>query len=94
MYLTVFPLVYERSSLGNTERNFSNTLLDVLPVKGPQGPLLQNSNVSSQNNIPEQHAWTVQPEVLVLRAPTLGMCSFSMHFICSFCIIFFFFLVY
>ncbi|XP_044148782.1 LOW QUALITY PROTEIN: centrosomal protein of 192 kDa [Bufo gargarizans] len=56
----------------------SNTSLDVLPVKGPQGPLLPNS-VSSQNTIPEQRSWTVQPEVLVLRAPTVGGLAATGH---------------
>ncbi|XP_066435610.1 centrosomal protein of 192 kDa isoform X2 [Eleutherodactylus coqui] len=67
------------SPLGKTERNLSNTSLDVLPVKGPQGPLLPNTNVSSQNNNPEQHLWTVQPESLVLRVPTVGGLAATGH---------------
>ncbi|XP_056377488.1 centrosomal protein of 192 kDa isoform X2 [Hyla sarda] len=60
------------SPQGNTERHLSYMSLDDLPVKGPQGPLLPNTNVLSQNNIPEQHPWTVKPDVLVLRAPNVG----------------------
>ncbi|KAG8571321.1 hypothetical protein GDO81_011594 [Engystomops pustulosus] len=65
------------SALGNPERSLSNTSLDVLPVKGPQGPLI--SKVSSQCNIPEQHQWTVRPEILMLRAPTVGGLAITGH---------------
>ncbi|KAM3928231.1 centrosomal protein of 192 kDa isoform 1-T1 [Leptodactylus fuscus] len=67
------------SPLGNTEKNLSNTSLDVLPVKGPQGPVLPNNNVSSQVNILEKQPWVVQPEVLVLRVPPVGGLASAGH---------------
>ncbi|XP_069813914.1 centrosomal protein of 192 kDa isoform X2 [Dendropsophus ebraccatus] len=67
------------SPLGNTERNFSYMSLDDLPVKGPQGPLFPNTNVSSQSNIPEPPLWTVKPEVLVLKAPSAGGIASTGH---------------
>ncbi|KAM4027032.1 centrosomal protein of 192 kDa isoform 2-T2 [Anomaloglossus baeobatrachus] len=60
------------SPLGNKERSFSNASLDVLPVRGPQGPILPNNNVSSQKSILDQRPWSVQPEALILRAPAAG----------------------
>ncbi|XP_073535087.1 centrosomal protein of 192 kDa isoform X2 [Phyllobates terribilis] len=67
------------STLGNAEQNFSNASLDVLPVRGPQGPFLTNSNVSFQKNVLEQHPWSVLPEALVLRAPPSGGLATTGH---------------
>ncbi|XP_069587109.1 centrosomal protein of 192 kDa [Ranitomeya imitator] len=67
------------SPLGNTERNFSNASLDVLPVRGPQGPFLTNSNVSFQKNVLEQHPWSVLPEALMLKAPAAGGLATTGH---------------
>ncbi|XP_077348526.1 centrosomal protein of 192 kDa isoform X1 [Lithobates pipiens] len=47
----------------NTQRSISNTSLDDLPVKGPQGPRLSNAN-RSENTL------TVQPECLQLKLST------------------------
>ncbi|CAJ0922251.1 unnamed protein product [Ranitomeya imitator] len=67
------------SPLRNTERNFSNASLDVLPVRGPQGPFLTNSNVSFQKNVLEQHPWSVLPEALMLKAPAAGGLATTGH---------------
>ncbi|XP_075070503.1 centrosomal protein of 192 kDa [Mixophyes fleayi] len=55
----------------NAERHIVNTSLDVLPVKGPQGSLLPNNKPVQNGDIPV-HTWSVQPESLVLSAPTTG----------------------
>ncbi|XP_077577077.1 centrosomal protein of 192 kDa [Stigmatopora nigra] len=47
---------------------FANVSLDVLPVKGPQGPTLRTTE--SPPRLSE--SWTVHPEQLVLTAPTLN----------------------
>ncbi|XP_073446144.1 centrosomal protein of 192 kDa isoform X2 [Dendrobates tinctorius] len=67
------------SPLGNTERNFSNASLDVLPVRGPQGPFVTNSNVLFQKNVLEQHPWSVLPETLMLKAPAAGGLATTGH---------------
>uniref|UniRef100_H3D713 Centrosomal protein 192 n=1 Tax=Tetraodon nigroviridis TaxID=99883 RepID=H3D713_TETNG len=47
-----------------------NVSLDVLPVKGPQGPALRVTEPSSEPRR-ESESWSVHPEQLVLAAPTL-----------------------
>ncbi|XP_061674954.1 centrosomal protein of 192 kDa isoform X2 [Syngnathoides biaculeatus] len=52
-----------------------NVSLDVLPVKGPQGPGIRvtGSSLKISNPEPRQsESWTVHPEQLVLAAPTMN----------------------
>ncbi|XP_007487810.2 centrosomal protein of 192 kDa isoform X2 [Monodelphis domestica] len=57
----------------NSERHINNVSLDVLPVKGPQGsPLpLKPAAEPGQNTLISQQTWTVQPEHLILSAPSV-----------------------
>ncbi|KYO35334.1 centrosomal protein of [Alligator mississippiensis] len=49
-----------------------NTTLDVLPVKGPQGPSLSlNTDEPLQSRLASQHVWAIQPEHLILTSPSL-----------------------
>ncbi|XP_019380490.1 PREDICTED: centrosomal protein of 192 kDa isoform X2 [Gavialis gangeticus] len=49
-----------------------NTTLDVLPVKGPQGPSLSlNTDEPLQSQLASQHVWAIQPEHLILTSPSL-----------------------
>ncbi|MFT7816198.1 centrosomal protein of 192 kDa isoform X1 [Arapaima gigas] len=61
------------SGFGNSDRHI-NISLDVLPVKGPQSPAMA----------PKEHAelpvsWTIQPEHLVLTAPTISNTADTKH---------------
>ncbi|KAM6967635.1 centrosomal protein of 192 kDa [Aplochiton taeniatus] len=69
------------SSSGNSDRHVSNVSLDVLPVKGPQGPALKVAEGSLEKAAPSleagsgaarQGSWTIHPEQLVLSAPTIN----------------------
>ncbi|CAH2284707.1 Hypothetical predicted protein [Pelobates cultripes] len=61
------------SSVGSTERNIGNISLDVLPVKGPQGPpLFSSTNQPVQPSASHEQTWSVQPDYLVLTAPTIS----------------------
>ncbi|XP_077454036.1 centrosomal protein of 192 kDa isoform X2 [Stigmatopora argus] len=54
---------------------FANVSLDVLPVKGPQGPTLSvsGSSLKTSESLPRlSESWSVHPEQLVLTAPTLN----------------------
>ncbi|XP_015804836.1 centrosomal protein of 192 kDa isoform X2 [Nothobranchius furzeri] len=44
--------------------------LDVLPVRGPQGPALRVSEPSSE--VTQSESWTIHPQQLVLAAPTIN----------------------
>ncbi|KAK3551397.1 hypothetical protein QTP70_016635 [Hemibagrus guttatus] len=57
------------SGLGTSERHFSNVSLDVLPVKGPS--LCASEPVLKQAESSVVNTWSVQPEHLVLTAPTI-----------------------
>ncbi|KAI1894106.1 hypothetical protein AGOR_G00112410 [Albula goreensis] len=65
------------SGIGNSDRHISNVSLDVLPVKGPQGPPLSLNVAAPALKDPsnpggeQQDSWSIQPEQLVLTAPTL-----------------------
>ncbi|XP_070768017.1 centrosomal protein of 192 kDa [Enoplosus armatus] len=53
----------------------SNVSLDVLPVKGPQGPALRVTEPSIKPSEPlhrQSESWTIHPEQLVLSAPTIN----------------------
>ncbi|XP_028985028.1 centrosomal protein of 192 kDa isoform X2 [Betta splendens] len=52
-----------------------NVSLDVLPVKGPQGPALRvtEASVKAPQQLQKQsESWTIHPEQLVLPAPTIS----------------------
>ncbi|XP_042725882.1 centrosomal protein of 192 kDa isoform X2 [Lagopus leucura] len=50
-----------------------NATLDVLPVKGPQGPPLPvKTNDEVQNKVDAQQTWTVKPEHLILLPPSIS----------------------
>ncbi|XP_077951721.1 centrosomal protein of 192 kDa isoform X3 [Gasterosteus aculeatus] len=58
---------------GNLTNN--NVSLDVLPVKGPQGPALRAAEPSLKAAEPlhrQSESWTIHPEQLVLSAPTIN----------------------
>ncbi|MBZ3869256.1 Centrosomal protein of 192 kDa [Sciurus carolinensis] len=60
-----------RSELGTSGKHSGNVSLDVLPVKGPQGsPFLSQTGHPPQDNSASEETWTVQPEHLVLIAPS------------------------
>ncbi|XP_044099598.1 centrosomal protein of 192 kDa isoform X1 [Neovison vison] len=51
-----------------------NVSLDVLPVKGPQGsPLLSQAVCPPQDKSSSKEMWTVQPEHLILMAPSCDL---------------------
>ncbi|XP_028921319.1 centrosomal protein of 192 kDa isoform X3 [Ornithorhynchus anatinus] len=59
------------SGLGNSERHIGNVSLDVLPVKGPQGPSLSLQTAEPvPNQLDPPQTWTVSPEHLILTAPS------------------------
>ncbi|KAM9309577.1 centrosomal protein of 192 kDa [Pholidichthys leucotaenia] len=52
-----------------------NVSLDVLPVKGPQGPVLSVSETSLKASEPlhkQSESWSIHPEQLVIAAPTIN----------------------
>uniref|UniRef100_A0A8C3D6R8 Uncharacterized protein n=1 Tax=Corvus moneduloides TaxID=1196302 RepID=A0A8C3D6R8_CORMO len=54
--------------------------LDVLPVKGPQGPSLSaKTNVLVQNKSDAQQTWAVTPEYLTLTSPSIGGTADTRH---------------
>ncbi|XP_072425902.1 centrosomal protein of 192 kDa isoform X5 [Chiloscyllium punctatum] len=64
--------VESESVLGSTERNPSNTSLDVLPVRGPHGsPLSLNASNQMLKESPKQKlSWSIRPEYLILTVPS------------------------
>ncbi|XP_037364779.1 centrosomal protein of 192 kDa isoform X3 [Talpa occidentalis] len=59
-----------KSESDSPGKHGGNVSLDVLPVKGPQGsPLLQVVNPSPDKSASEE-TWTIQPEHLILMAPS------------------------
>uniref|UniRef100_UPI001EAEBD00 centrosomal protein of 192 kDa-like n=1 Tax=Oncorhynchus gorbuscha TaxID=8017 RepID=UPI001EAEBD00 len=69
------------SGFGNSDRHISNVSLDVLPVKGPQGPALPRTEASGTGTEPGDHrdSWSLQPEQLVLTSPTINGASNTRH---------------
>ncbi|XP_007250498.3 centrosomal protein of 192 kDa isoform X2 [Astyanax mexicanus] len=65
------------SGLGTSERQFSNVSLDVLPVKGP--PLCISEPVLKRTEPPVDNTWGIQPEQLVLAAPTINGAADTRH---------------
>ncbi|XP_069476922.1 centrosomal protein of 192 kDa isoform X2 [Ambystoma mexicanum] len=61
------------SGATNTERNIANVSLDVLPVKGPQGPQLSiTAGEQVQNTVDSEQIWTIQPENLILNVRSIS----------------------
>ncbi|XP_044065404.1 centrosomal protein of 192 kDa isoform X2 [Siniperca chuatsi] len=63
------------SSETNSGLPNGNVSLDVLPVKGPQGPALRVTEPSLKASEPlhrQSESWTIHPEQLVLAAPTIN----------------------
>ncbi|XP_072572907.1 centrosomal protein of 192 kDa isoform X1 [Paramormyrops kingsleyae] len=69
------------SGFGNSDRHISNVSLDVLPVKGPQGPPLSLSVADSALNQPAEPrvSWSVLPEQLVLTVPNIKGAADTRH---------------
>ncbi|XP_046702949.1 centrosomal protein of 192 kDa isoform X2 [Silurus meridionalis] len=65
------------SGLGTSERHFSNVSLDVLPVKGP--PLCPSQPVVKRTESSVDNTWSIQPEQLVLTAPTITGAADTKH---------------
>ncbi|XP_029695125.1 centrosomal protein of 192 kDa-like [Takifugu rubripes] len=64
-----------RSSQTDGDVPNENVSLDVLPVKGPQGPALRVTEPSMKSTGElrrESESWTVHPEQLVMAAPTVA----------------------
>ncbi|XP_065441293.1 centrosomal protein of 192 kDa isoform X8 [Chrysemys picta bellii] len=62
----------ESDRLGSTDTH-TNTTLDVLPVKGPQGsPLSLNTDDPVQNKLISRETWAIQPEHLILTSPSIS----------------------
>uniref|UniRef100_A0A674ISQ7 Centrosomal protein 192 n=1 Tax=Terrapene triunguis TaxID=2587831 RepID=A0A674ISQ7_9SAUR len=62
----------ESDRLGSTDTH-TNTTLDVLPVKGPQGPPLSlHTDDPVQNKLISRETWAVQPEHLILTSPSIS----------------------
>uniref|UniRef100_A0A8C3XS43 Centrosomal protein 192 n=1 Tax=Chelydra serpentina TaxID=8475 RepID=A0A8C3XS43_CHESE len=56
----------------DSSETHTNTTLDVLPVKGPQGPPLSlNTDDPVQNKLISRETWAVQPEHLILTSPSI-----------------------
>ncbi|XP_072114551.1 centrosomal protein of 192 kDa isoform X10 [Mobula birostris] len=66
--------VGSESVLGSSERNPSNSSLDVLPVRGPQGsPLLLHGSNQVPNQSPKpKSSWVLRPEHLILTVSSDG----------------------
>uniref|UniRef100_A0A8C8RAC5 Centrosomal protein 192 n=1 Tax=Pelusios castaneus TaxID=367368 RepID=A0A8C8RAC5_9SAUR len=62
----------ESNRLGSSEIH-TNATLDVLPVRGPQGPPLSlNTNDPVQNKLISRETWAIQPEHLLLTSPSIS----------------------
>ncbi|XP_057555757.1 centrosomal protein of 192 kDa isoform X3 [Hippopotamus amphibius kiboko] len=63
-----------KSESGSCGTHVGNISLDVLPVKGPQGsPLLSQAVYPPQDKSASEEVWAVQPEHLILVAPSCDM---------------------
>uniref|UniRef100_A0A8C8R9E4 Centrosomal protein 192 n=1 Tax=Pelusios castaneus TaxID=367368 RepID=A0A8C8R9E4_9SAUR len=57
----------------NSSEIHTNATLDVLPVRGPQGPPLSlNTNDPVQNKLISRETWAIQPEHLLLTSPSIS----------------------
>ncbi|XP_067365426.1 centrosomal protein of 192 kDa isoform X1 [Channa argus] len=80
---TQLPLPFARHG-SETDSGLSNgnVSLDVLPVKGPQGPALRVTESSLKASEPmhrQSESWTIHPEQLVLTAPTINGAATTNH---------------
>nr|XP_058895835.1 centrosomal protein of 192 kDa isoform X3 [Kogia breviceps] len=68
------PSLESKSESGSCGTHGGNISLDVLPVKGPQGsPLLSQAVRLPQDKSALEEVWAVQPEHLILVAPSCDM---------------------
>ncbi|XP_077755998.1 centrosomal protein of 192 kDa isoform X8 [Canis aureus] len=59
-----------KSESDSSGKHGGNVSLDVLPVKGPQGSPLSQAACPPQDKSSSREMWTVQPEHLILMAPS------------------------
>ncbi|XP_012601610.2 centrosomal protein of 192 kDa isoform X1 [Microcebus murinus] len=59
-----------KSDLGTSGKHSGNVSLDVLPVRGPQGSLFSQAAHPPQDKSASGEMWTIQPEHLILVAPS------------------------
>ncbi|KAK2844107.1 hypothetical protein Q5P01_010766 [Channa striata] len=80
---TQLPLPFaKRGSETDSSLSNGNVSLDVLPVKGPQGPALRMTEPSLKPSEPlhrQTESWTLHPEQLVLTAPTINGAAATSH---------------
>ncbi|KAF3821898.1 hypothetical protein GH733_009455 [Mirounga leonina] len=63
-----------KSESDGSGKHGGNVSLDILPVKGPQGsPLLSQAVCPPQDKSSSKEMWTVQPEHLILIAPSCDL---------------------
>uniref|UniRef100_W5MTK4 Centrosomal protein 192 n=1 Tax=Lepisosteus oculatus TaxID=7918 RepID=W5MTK4_LEPOC len=69
------------SGFGSSDRHIGNVSLDVLPVKGPQGPplALNVPDPALSTSCEPPDTWSVVPEQLVLTAPTINCAADTGH---------------
>ncbi|KAM6217479.1 centrosomal protein of 192 kDa [Rhynchocyon petersi] len=71
---------FKSESEASREHN-GNISLDVLPVKGPQeSPCLSQAVYAPKDKLPCEEVWTVQPEHLILLAPSQCDMAKTRHF--------------
>nr|XP_048275455.1 centrosomal protein of 192 kDa isoform X2 [Myodes glareolus] len=64
-------MLESKSESGTSGKQSGNVSLDVLPVKGPQGPpFLSHIAHPAQDTPASEESWTVHPEHLILVAPS------------------------
>ncbi|XP_010770084.1 centrosomal protein of 192 kDa-like isoform X2 [Notothenia coriiceps] len=79
-YITLATVVFIVYFVISSALTNGNVSLDVLPVKGPQGPALRVAEPTLKNVPPQaseplhrrSESWTLHPEQLVLAAPTIN----------------------
>ncbi|XP_068998191.1 centrosomal protein of 192 kDa isoform X2 [Embiotoca jacksoni] len=79
--LLLLPSARQGSETDSGSTN-GNASLDVLPVKGPQGPALRVAEPSSKASEllhGQSESWTIHPEQLVLAAPTINGAPSTSH---------------
>ncbi|XP_061851976.1 centrosomal protein of 192 kDa isoform X2 [Colius striatus] len=70
---------WESDRFGNLVERV-NAILDILPVKGPQGPSLPvRTDDLDQNKSDTEETWTVKPECLTLTSPSISRTADTGH---------------